>query len=80
MYKLDLSEDEVYCLLDKCGLTEEKANKSKKVKIMRMIIIYKYIYDMSREEICAELDFISLSTYNRYLLKSLNKLKKYIDM
>lgn len=56
--------------LDKLEMTKlSKANskRSKKLSIMRKILIDKYINRMSREEICAELGFISLSTYTNYL-------------
>ena len=44
----------------------------------RTILIDKYIYLMSREEICADLDFISLKTYHRRLNEGLTRLKKFI--
>lgn len=65
-------------ILDKAGLTEEICRKSKKLYQMRTILINKYIYEMSREETCAELDFISLRTYNNRLNDGLKRIRKYL--
>ena len=65
-------------ILDKAGLTKEICQKSKKLYQMRTILINKYIYEMSREEICAELDFISLRTYNNRLNDGLKRIRKYL--
>lgn len=53
--------------LESTKLAKNNASRSKKLSAMRKILIDKYINKMSREEICAELDFISLSTYTIYL-------------
>lgn len=64
-------------ILDCANLTEENAQKSKKINYMRTIILDKYIYEMNRNEICIELD-ISWKTYDRYYAKALQKLNKFI--
>lgn len=70
--------DNLYDVLDKAGLTEEVSKKSKKVRQMRTIVINKYIHEMSREETCAELDFISLKTYNNRLNDALKRMRKFL--
>ena len=70
--------DNLYDVLDKAGLTEEVSQKSKKVRQMRTIVINKYIHEMSREETCAELDFISLKTYNNRLNDALKRMRKFL--
>lgn len=65
-------------ILDKAGLTEEICSKSKKLHQIRTILINKYIYEMSREETCAELDFISLRTYTNRLNDGLKRIRKYL--
>ena len=65
-------------ILDEAGLTEEICRKSKKLHQIRTILINKYIYEMSREETCAELDFISLRTYNNRLSDGLKRIRKYL--
>ena len=65
-------------ILDEAGLTKEICQKSKKLYQMRTILINKYIYEMSREETCAELDFISLRTYNNRLSDGLKRIRKYL--
>ena len=61
--------------LEETKLSKANSKRSKKLFIMRKILIDKYINKMSREEICAELDFISLSTYTDYLKEA----KKVIE-
>lgn len=70
--------DNLLEMLDKAGLDEGHCQKSKKLYQVRTILIDKYIYLMSREEICADLDFISLKTYHRRLNEGLTRLKKFI--
>ena len=65
-------------ILDEAGLTEEICRKSKKLHQIRTILINKYIYEMSREETCAELDFISLRTYTNRLNDGLKRIRKYL--
>ena len=65
-------------ILDKAGLDEEHCKKSKKLHQMRTILIDRYIHLMNREEICADLDFISLRTYHRRLNEGLLRIKKFI--
>ena len=65
-------------ILDKAGLDEEHCKKSKKLYEMRTILIDKYIYLMSREEICYDLDDMSLRTYHRRLNDALLRIKKFI--
>ena len=65
-------------ILDEAGLTEEICRKSKKLYQIRTILINKYIYEMSREETCAELDFISLRTHNNRLSDGLKRIRKYL--
>ena len=74
----DLLRENLLEILDKAGLTEEICRKSKKLHQVRTILINKYIYEMSREETCAELDFISLRTYNNRLSDGLNRIRKYL--
>lgn len=74
----DLLRENLLEILDKAGLTEEICKKSKKLRQVRTILINKYIYEMSREETCAELDFISLRTYNNRLSDGLNRIRKYL--
>ena len=74
----DLLRENLLEILDKAGLTEEICRKSKKLRQVRTIFINKYIYEMSREETCAELDFISLRTYNNRLSDGLNRIRKYL--
>jgi DNA-directed RNA polymerase specialized sigma24 family protein len=74
----DLLRENLLEILDKAGLTEEICRKSKKLRQVRTILINKYIYEMSREETCAELDFISLRTYNNRLSDGLNRIRKYL--
>ena len=71
-------EEELYEILDKAGLDEEHCLRSKKLYQIRTILINKYINMMSREETCAELDFISLSTYHARLNEGLKRIRKYI--
>lgn len=70
--------DNLMEILDKAGLDEERCKKSKKLRQIRTILINKYINLMSREETCAELDFISLKTYHRRLNEGLLRIKKFI--
>ena len=70
--------DNLLEVLDKAGLDEGHCKKSKKLYQVRTILIDKYIYLMSREEICADLDFISLKTYHRRLNEGLSRLQKFI--
>lgn len=74
----DLLRENLLEILDKAGLTEEICKKSKKLRQVRTILINKYIYEMSREETCAELDFISLRTYNNRLSDGLKRIRKYL--
>lgn len=60
-------DNELLEKLESTKLSKANSKRSKKLSIMRKILIDKYINRMSREEICAELDFISLSTYTNYL-------------
>ena len=71
-------DDDLLSILDKAGLDEERCKKSKKLREIRTILINKYINLMSREETCAELDFISLRTYHRRLNAGLQRIKKFI--
>ena len=71
-------DDDLLSLLDKAGLDEERCRKSKKLRQIRVIMINKYINMMSREETCAELDFISLRTYHRRLNAGLSRISKYM--
>lgn len=71
-------EEELYEILDKAGLDEERCLRSKKLYQIRTILINKYINMMSREETCAELDFISLGTYHSRLNEGLKRIRKYI--
>lgn len=75
---LKLPTDNLYDILDKAGLSEEYCFKSKKLMQIRTILINKYIYEMTREETCAELDFISLKTYNNRLNDGLKRIRKYL--
>ena len=70
--------DNLLEILDKAGLDEEHCKKSKKLRQIRTILINKYVYLMSREETCADLDFISLKTYHRRLNEGLLRIKKFI--
>ena len=70
--------DTLLKILDKAGLDDEHCKKSKRLYQMRTILIDKYIYLMSREEICCELDDISWRTYHRRLNEALMRIKKYI--
>ena len=70
--------DNLMEILDKAGLDEERCKKSKKLRQIRTILINKYINLMSREETCAELDFISHKTYHRRLNEGLLRIKKFI--
>jgi uncharacterized secreted protein with C-terminal beta-propeller domain len=65
-------------ILDKAGLDEEHCKKSKKLYEMRTILIDKYVYLMSREEICYDLDDMSWRTYHRRLNEALLRIKKFI--
>ncbi len=71
-------DDDLLSILDKAGLDEERCKKSKKLREIRTILINKYINLMSREETCAELDFISLRTYHRRLNAGLQRIQKFI--
>ena len=71
-------EEDLLVILDKVGLDEEHCKKSKKLYQIRVILINKYINLMSREETCAELDFISLGTYHSRLNEGLRRISKYI--
>jgi hypothetical protein len=62
-----MNDNEFLIMLENTKLSKANVKRSKKLYIMRTILIDKYINRMSREEICAELDFISLSTYTDYL-------------
>lgn len=62
-----MNDAELLEKLESTKLAKNNASRSKKLSIMRKILIDKYINKMSREEVCAELDFISLSTYTAYL-------------
>lgn len=62
-----MNDKEFLDQLEETKLSKANSRRSKKLSIMRKILIDKYINKMSREEICAELDFISLSTYTLYL-------------
>ena len=62
-----MNDNEFLEKLEETKLSKANSKRSKKLFIMRKILIDKYINKMSREEICAELDFISLSTYTAYL-------------
>ena len=70
--------DNLLEILDKAGLDEKTCSKSRKLHQVRTILINKYINLMSREETCAELDFISLGTYNSRLREGLKRINKYI--
>lgn len=63
--------------LENTKLSKVNSRRSKKLNIMRKILIDKYINKMSREEICAELDFISLSTYTFYLREAKEVIKSH---
>lgn len=78
MHHKELKDKDMYEILEKAGLTEEIAACSRKVRMMRNLLIYRYVYQMNREEVCAKLDFISLRTYNNVLTKALDKIGKYI--
>lgn len=78
MHHKELKDKDMYEILEKAGLTEEIAACSRKVRTMRNLLIYRYVYQMNREEVCAKLDFISLRTYNNVLTKALDKIGKYI--
>ena len=69
-------EEDLMSLLDKIGLDEEHCRKSKKLHQIRVILINKYINLMSREETCAERDFISLGTYHYRLNEGLRRISK----
>lgn len=62
-----MNDNEFLEKLEETKLSKANSRRSKKLSIMRKILIDKYINKMSREEICAELDFISLRTYTLYL-------------
>ena len=62
-----MSDNEFLEKLEETKLSKANSKRSKKLYVMRKILIDKYINKMSREEICAELDFISLRTYTNYL-------------
>lgn len=62
-----MNDVELLKQLERTKLSKSNAMRSKKLSMMRKILIDKYINKMNREEICAELDFISLSTYTNYL-------------
>ena len=70
--------ENLYEILDNAGLDEKICSKSKKLCQIRTILINKYINLMSREESCAELDFISLNTYHRRLSEGLKRISKYL--
>ena len=55
----------------------ERLESTKLSKANSKILIDKYINKMSREEICAELDFISLSTYTFYLREAKKVIKSH---
>lgn len=78
MHHKELKDKDIYDILEKAGLTEEIAACSRKIRMMRNLLIYRYVYQMNREEVCAKLDFISLRTYNNILTKALAKIGKYI--
>lgn len=65
--RCNMNDNELLERLEETKLSKANSRRSKKLSIMRKILIDKYINKMSREEICAELDFISLSTYTVYL-------------
>lgn len=71
--------DDLLEILDKAGLDEEHCRRSKKLHQIRTILINKYINLMSREETCAELDFISLTTYHSRLNEGLKRIRKFIS-
>lgn len=70
--------DNLLEILDKAGLDEVTCSKSRKLHQVRTILINKYINLMSREETCAELDFISLGTYHSRLQEGLKRIRKYL--
>lgn len=70
--------DRLYEVMDKAGLSEDICKKSKKLYQVRTVLINKYIYEMSREETCAELDFISLRTYTNRLNDGLKRIRKFL--
>jgi hypothetical protein len=68
-------EEDLMELLDKIGLDEEHCRKSRRLYQMRVILIDKYLYGMSREETCIDLnDEISIGTYNNRLNEALLRL------
>jgi hypothetical protein len=71
-------DDDLLSILDKAGLDEERCKKSKELRQIRVILIDSYINLMKREEICAELEFMSLRTYHRRLNVGLAKISKVI--
>lgn len=70
-----MNDNEFLEKLENTKLSKANSHRSRKLKIMRTILIDKYINKMNREEICAELDFISLTTYTNYLREA----KKIIE-
>ena len=74
----DPTAEKLYEVLDKAGLSEEICRKSRKLHQVRTVLINKYLYEMSREETCAELDFISLRTYTNRLNDGLKRIRKYL--
>ena len=73
-----MKDEEFLEMLGKTKLSEENSSRSKKLRMMRTILIDKYINKMSREEICAELNFISLSTYTTYLREAKKVIKSHL--
>ena len=70
--------DTLLKILDEAGLDEEHCKKSKRLYQMRTILIDKYVYLMSREEICRELDDMTWRTYHRRLNDALMRIRKFI--
>lgn len=70
-----MNDNDFLEMLETTKLSKANVRRSKKLNIMRTILVDKYINKMNREEICAELDFISLTTYTNYLREA----KKIIE-
>lgn len=71
-------DDDLLSLLDKVGLDEERCKKSKRLRQIRIILIDRYTELMKREEVCSELEFMSLRTYHRRLNVGLARLSKLV--
>ncbi|MEG1506866.1 MAG: hypothetical protein RR478_05160 [Bacilli bacterium] len=72
-------EEKVLKYLELANLSEEDVKCSKSLKYQRDAVYYFYYKEMDIEECCSKMDFITRKTFDKYMVKALLKINKYIE-